>query len=46
MKSARDKKFEELEGTIRLIENAEKIGDWTVISTGMITRDCDMQSLC
>lgn len=33
-KSAKDKKFEELEGVVRLIENAEKIGDWTVISAG------------
>lgn len=37
VKSAKDKKFEELEGTVRLIENAEKIGDWTVISAGMRT---------
>jgi translation initiation factor 3 subunit C len=34
VKSAKDKKFEELEGVVRLIENAEKIGDWTVISAG------------
>ncbi|KAF2098079.1 eukaryotic translation initiation factor 3 subunit C [Rhizodiscina lignyota] len=33
VKSAKDKRFEELEGTIRLIENAEKINDWAVIST-------------
>ncbi|KAF2865953.1 eukaryotic translation initiation factor 3 subunit C [Massariosphaeria phaeospora] len=33
LKSAKDKRFEELEGTIRLIENAEKINDWSVIST-------------
>ncbi|KAF2803711.1 eukaryotic translation initiation factor 3 subunit C [Mytilinidion resinicola] len=32
VKSAKDKRFEELEGTIRLIENAEKINDWAVIS--------------
>jgi translation initiation factor 3 subunit C len=31
LKSAKDKRFEELEGTIRLIENAEKINDWAVI---------------
>ena len=37
VKSAKDKRFEELEGTIRLIENAEKINDWAVISTGMLT---------
>jgi translation initiation factor 3 subunit C len=35
VKSAKDKRLEELEGTIRLIENAEKINDWAVISTGM-----------
>lgn len=34
VRSAKDKKFEELEATVRLIENAEKIGDWAVISTG------------
>ena len=32
VKSAKDKRYEELEGTIRLIENAEKINDWAVIS--------------
>lgn len=32
VKSAKDKKFDELEATVRLIENAEKIGDWGVIS--------------
>lgn len=35
VKSAKDKRFEELEGTVRLIENAEKIGDWNVISAGV-----------
>ena len=35
VKSAKDKRFEELEGTIKLIENAEKINDWAVISTGL-----------
>lgn len=38
VKSAKDKRLEELEGTVRLIENAEKIGDWAVISTGLISR--------
>ncbi|EEH35442.1 eukaryotic translation initiation factor 3 subunit 8 [Paracoccidioides lutzii Pb01] len=33
VKSAKDKRLEELEQTIRLIENAEKINDWAVIST-------------
>ena len=32
LKSAKDKRFDELEGTIRSIENAEKINDWAVIS--------------
>lgn len=32
LKSAKDKRFEELEGTVRSIENAEKINDWAVIS--------------
>ncbi|KAF2733068.1 eukaryotic translation initiation factor 3 subunit C [Polyplosphaeria fusca] len=31
-KSGKDKRYDELEGTIRLIENAEKINDWAVIS--------------
>ncbi|GME63526.1 hypothetical protein GTA08_BOTSDO05563 [Neofusicoccum parvum] len=33
VKSAKDKRFEELEATIKAIENAEKINDWVVIST-------------
>merc|ERR1712072_495213 len=32
VKSAKDKRFDELEGTIRLIENAEKISDWNAIN--------------
>lgn len=32
VKSAKDKRFDEVEGTIRLIENAEKIGDWNAIN--------------
>ena len=32
VKSAKDKRFDELEGIIHLIENAEKIGDWTAIN--------------
>mgnify|MGYP002477050480 CR=1 FL=1 len=32
VKSAKDKRFDELEGTIRLIENAQKINDWSVIN--------------
>ena len=34
VKSAKDKRLEELEGVIKLIENAEKINDWSSISTG------------
>ena len=32
VKSAKDKRFDELEGTIRQIENAEKIGDWNSVN--------------
>ncbi|KAK5107854.1 Translation initiation factor 3 subunit c [Meristemomyces frigidus] len=32
VKSAKDKRFDELEGIIRLIENAEKISDWGAIN--------------
>lgn len=32
VKSAKDKRFDELEGTIRLIENGEKISDWNSIN--------------
>src|SRR4051794_23555436 len=35
VKSVKDKRLEELEGTIRLIDNAMKINDWPVISTGL-----------
>ncbi|KAI9673429.1 MAG: Translation initiation factor 3 subunit c [Caeruleum heppii] len=33
VKSAKDKRFEELEATIKSIENAEKINDWAHISS-------------
>ncbi|KAL3462721.1 eukaryotic translation initiation factor 3 subunit C [Aspergillus heterothallicus] len=33
VKSAKNKRLEELESTIKLIENAQKINDWAVIST-------------
>ncbi|KXH35937.1 eukaryotic translation initiation factor 3 subunit 8, partial [Colletotrichum simmondsii] len=33
VKSAKDKRIEELEATIKLIENGQKIGDWASIST-------------
>ncbi|KAH8703454.1 putative eukaryotic translation initiation factor 3 subunit EifCc [Talaromyces proteolyticus] len=32
VKSAKDKRLEELESTVKLIDNAERINDWTVIS--------------
>lgn len=34
VKSAKDKRLEELEGVIKLIDNAVKINDWSSISTG------------
>ena len=34
VKSAKDKRLEELESVVKLIENAEKINDWSSISTG------------
>lgn len=34
VKSAKDKRFEELEATIKSIDNGEKINDWGVISNG------------
>lgn len=34
VKSAKDKRLEELETVARLIENAQKINDWSSISTG------------
>lgn len=34
VKSAKDKRLEGVESTIRLIENAQKINDWAVIATG------------
>lgn len=37
VKSAKDKRLDELEGTIKLIENARKINDWSVISTGALS---------
>lgn len=37
VKSAKDKRFDELEGIIRLIENAQKISDWGVINDSTYT---------
>ena len=39
VKSAKDKRFEELEGTVKAIENGEKINDWHVISAGRFRAD-------
>jgi translation initiation factor 3 subunit C len=36
VKSAKDKRLEELEGTVKAIENGEKINDWGSISTGKL----------
>jgi translation initiation factor 3 subunit C len=35
VKSAQVKRLDELETSIKLIENGQKNGDWTLISTGM-----------
>lgn len=35
VKSAKDKRIEELEGTVKAIENGQKINDWGSISAGM-----------
>jgi translation initiation factor 3 subunit C len=35
VKSARDKRWLEIESTIKVIENGGKINDWVVISNGM-----------
>ena len=39
VKSAKDKRLEELEGTVKAIENGEKINDWGSISAGMLGHD-------
>jgi hypothetical protein len=36
--SAKDKRIEELEATVKAIANGEKINDWGVISNGMLSR--------
>ncbi len=38
VKSAKDKRIEELETIIKAIENGQKINDWGSISTGMLSR--------
>lgn len=35
VKSAKDKRLDELEASIKQIENGQKNGDWTLISAGM-----------
>ena len=39
VKSAKDKRLEELEGTVKAIENGEKINYWGSISAGMLGHD-------
>lgn len=46
VKSAKDKRLEGLENTIRLIDNAEKINDWVVISNGEFSPWCDILVSC
>lgn len=46
VKSAKDKRFEELEATIKAIENAEKINDWAVIATGELRAARKMPRFC
>jgi hypothetical protein len=41
VKSAKDKRIEELEGTVKAIENGQKINDWGSISAGMRFWDKD-----
>lgn len=36
VRSAKDKRLDELESSIKQIENGQKNGDWTLISAGMI----------
>lgn len=45
LKSAKDKRFEELEGTIKQMENALKINDWQVANTGEFTCGILLDSL-
>ena len=45
LKSAKDKRFDELEATIRLIENAQKISDWAVISERMFTSEIALEGV-
>ena len=40
VKSAKDKRLEEIEATSKAIENGGKINDWTVISNGMSILVC------
>ena len=36
VKSAKDKRLEELEGVVKIIDNAVKINDWSSIATGVL----------
>jgi translation initiation factor 3 subunit C len=44
VKSAKDKRLEELETVARLIENAQKINDWSSISTGQTGKSSSMDA--
>lgn len=44
VKSAKDRRFDELEGIIKAIENAKKINDWGTVATGTIALLCYISS--
>ncbi len=46
VKSAKDKRFEELEATVKAIENGEKINDWGSIAGGGITQYFEYLHVC
>lgn len=46
VKSAKDKRLEEIEASIKLIENGQKINDWVVISAGAYTDSQNLQYQC
>lgn len=43
VKSAKDKRLEEIEASIKLIENGQKINDWVVISAGVYTNSTSVR---
>lgn len=46
VKSAKDKRHDELEATISLIQNGEKINDWGSIANGLCIRACILNIVC